>query len=91
MAAICWCRCHDIDSLQRIGWITQAAASLALESPRSVPEITPEKLDQELTQVLFSKLIIERRSKKMIVKQLYSIIHVDEAIQTMEAGPIILG
>jgi pseudouridine kinase len=54
MAAICWCRCHDIDSLQRIGWITQAAASLALESPRSVPEITPEKLDQKLTQVLLA-------------------------------------
>lgn len=54
IAAICWCRCHDIDSLQRIGWITQAAASLALESPRSVPEITPEKLDQKLTQVLLA-------------------------------------
>ena len=48
MATITWCRYMQEFSIRRIGLATQAAASIALESEKSVPDITPELISKKL-------------------------------------------
>lgn len=47
-ATITWCRYHGITDLKEICLNTQAAASIALESEKSVPDITPERIEEKL-------------------------------------------
>lgn len=47
-ATITWCRYRGIADLKEICLNTQAAASIALESEKSVPDITPEQIDEKL-------------------------------------------
>lgn len=47
-ATITWCRYRGITDLKEICLNTQAAASIALESEKSVPDITPEQVEAKL-------------------------------------------
>ena len=47
-ATIVWCRYRGIKNLDRVCEYTQAAASIALESEKSVPDITPAKVEAKL-------------------------------------------
>ncbi|KRO04724.1 kinase, PfkB family [Levilactobacillus paucivorans] len=56
MAAITWSHFLDPNrSLEETGKIAQAASSIALESTKSVPDITPELVDQKLATLTTSK------------------------------------
>lgn len=47
-ATITWCRHQGVGNLKEICYATQAAASIALESEKSVPDITPELIQDKL-------------------------------------------
>lgn len=47
-ATIAWCRYQGINDLKEICLNTQAAASIALESEKSVPDITPQQVEEKL-------------------------------------------
>lgn len=47
-ATITWCRYKGMTDLEEICLTTQAAASIALESEKSVPDITPKQVEKKL-------------------------------------------
>lgn len=59
-ATIVWCRYRGITDLNEVCQYTQAAASIALESEKSVPDITPAKVATKLTQ---KQLNVQQRLK----------------------------